>query len=403
LKPVRVMALLLMTTVSAAGMIAPGSASSAVTTTDSVASGQGSAAYPTAPTDLHITDSAQQTSLTAAWRAVTGASGYRVGRNGTALTDTPQTTYTWTGLTCATTYTLSVQPETSSKDTSGRVATVSGTTAACSPAKGGTSGSVVFAGDFENGSISRWQSTALGGAQCLNYGVSSDSGIARGSFYSVTDIYAKGRSSGRFDLPAAGVNNACELLRGRTIAFDDEWYSVEVRFPNDWREPSPAGWGMSLAQLNFENIWGSPLSLSAHANSVDLILNSGLCKSFNSRSPSCQYSSGIDGNVPRQHILPSSAFSTGVWHQFLIHVKWTNGNDGVVEGFHRLRSEATWTQTANITGYPTLQRTSTFTPTAADRTVDKIGAYRGAATFPLSIWQDSFCQATSRAAAEACF
>jgi hypothetical protein len=95
-------------------------------------------------------------------------------------------------------------------------------------------------------------------------------------------------------------------------------------------------------------------------------------------------------------------FFHGVWHQFLIHVKWTNGNDGVAQGFHRLRGEATWTQTANITGYPTLQRTSTFTPTAADRTVDKIGACRGAANFPLSIRQDSFSQTTSRATAEPC-
>ncbi len=261
------------------------------------------------------------------------------------------------------------------------------------------SGSVVFNGTFRDGTISQWEATSWGGAQCSNYGVASDANVARGTLSVVPDAVVSGSYTGRFDLPAAGTRTACELLRGRTIAMDDEWYSMEVRFPSDWKEPSPAGWGMSLAQLNFEDIWGTPLGVAAHGNSVSLTLNSGLCQ----RDTLCQYSSGIQGNVPGQDIIPASSFATGVWHQLLIHVKWTNGNDGVVEGFHRLRGETNWIRTVSYSGYPTLQRTSTFTPTAAERTVDKIGAYRGAASFPLTVWQDSFCQATSMAAAESCF
>jgi hypothetical protein len=200
-----------------------------------------------------------------------------------------------------------------------------------------------------------------------------------------------------------GRNNSCELLRGRTIGMDDEWYSLEIRLPGDWQEPSPAGWGMSLAQLNFENIWSSPVSVIAHGNYVDLVLNAGLCTGLKSGNPGCQYTSGMGGNVPRQQLIPTWAFSTRTWHQLLIHVKWTNGGDGVVEGFHRLRGETTWTKTAMLSGYPTLQRTGDYTPVASDPTVDKIGAYRGMASFPLSIWQDNFCQATSMAAAESCF
>ena len=382
---------------------------SAVAVVNAVASGQ--QVYPNAPTDLHLTASSlktsqqtgQQTGLTAAWTAVSGASGYRVGRNGVALTDTVQTTYTWLGLTCGTTYSLTVQPETSSSDTKGKVAALSATTASCGSSGGGGGGSPVFKGDFEGGNISPWQSTPLGGAQCLNYGVPSDSNETRGNLFVVTDTVAGGNYAGRFDLPAASKNNACELLRGRTVAMDDEWYSMDVRFPGDWQEPSPAGWGMSLAQFNFENIWGTPLSVSAHANYVGLTLNAGLCTPVTSSKPSCQYSSGIGGNVASQSIIPSSDFSTGIWHQLLIHVKWTNGGDGIVEGFHRLRGQTAWTQTVKFIGYPTLQRTATFTPTASDVTVDKIGAYRGAASFPLSVWQDNFCQATSRADAESCF
>ena len=371
----------------------------------------GQQTYPNAPIDLRVTDSSQQTTLTAAWTAVIGAAGYRIGRNGMALADSDRTANTWTGLTCGTTYTLSVQPERSTGDTGGRVATVSGTTASCNgpppppppPPPPAPFGPITFTGDFETGDISPWQSTPWGGAQCLNYGVASNPDIARGNLYVVTDTVAGGTYSGRFDLPASPTRNACELLRGRTIAMDDEWYSMEIRLPSDWQEPSPAGWGLSLAQLNFQNIWGTPVSVIAHSNYVDLILNAGLCVDAKSGNPSCQYSSGIGGNLPSQHVIPTTAFSTGSWHQLLIHVKWTNGNDGVLEGFHRLRGETTWTRTAALSGFPTLQRTSTYTPVASDRTVDKIGAYRGRASFPLSIWQNNFCQATSMAAAEGCF
>ena len=277
----------------------------------------GQLTYPDAPRDLRVTDSSQQTTLTAAWTAVRGASGYRVGRNGMALTDTDRTTYTWTGLTCATVYTLSVQPETSARDTNGRVVTVTATTAACSsppavvspapppppppppppsPSPSPAPQPVAFRGDFETANIAPWQATTWGGAQCVNYGVPS----RVGTLHVVDDTVAKGSYSARFDLPAADTTNSCELLRGRTIAMDDEWYSMEIRLPSDWQEPSPTGWGLSLAQLNFQNIWGTPVSVIAHSNYVDLVLNAGLCVDFRSGNPSCENSSGIGGNLRRR-------------------------------------------------------------------------------------------------------
>jgi hypothetical protein len=389
---------------------------SAVTVSNSAAPANGQQTYPNAPTDLHVTDSSQQTTLTAAWTAVSGAAGYRVGRNGTPLTDTGQTTYTWKGLACGTTYALSVQPEKSPKDTGGRIATISGSTAACAASSGavessgspggggaGTSAANAFVGNFETGNVKPWQATRLGGVQCLNYGLASNSDAARGTLSVVNDHVAGGAYSGRFDLPPASTPGACELLRGRTIGMGDEWYSMEVRFPDNWQEPSKAGWGMAIAQLNFENVWGFPVGVIAHADSVDLVLQSGLCNSYKSGSPGCQFSSGIQGNVPRQHIIPPADFSTSTWHQLLIHVKWTNGNDGVIEGFHRVRGQTAWIPTVSYRGYPTLQRTSTYTPVASDRTTDKIGAYRGPSDFPISIWQDNFCQASTMELAETCF
>ena len=133
--------------------------------------------YPNAPTDLLVTAS-QQTSITAAWTAVGGASAYRISRDGVALVDTSHTTYTWTGLTCGTTYRIGVQPEQSSKDASGNIATTIGITASCGMSTSedtftvasGTGGSVVFKGEFQDGKIAQWLATPWGAAQCSNYG-----------------------------------------------------------------------------------------------------------------------------------------------------------------------------------------------------------------------------------------
>ena len=73
-----------------------------------------------------------------------------------------------------------------------------------------------------------------------------------------SEIVGQGRHAARFDLPAAAnAYTACETLDKRLIDLgSDDYYGLMVRFPDDWREPSPVGWGLSLAQFNFESIWG---------------------------------------------------------------------------------------------------------------------------------------------------
>ena len=58
-------------------------------------------------------------------------------------------------------------------------------------------------------------------------------------------------------------------------------------------------------------------------------------------------------------------------------------------------------KTVTLSGYPTVQWTAGegFSKLAGDVTADKIGAYRGPASFPLTIWQDGFVRTTSFAAA----
>jgi Polysaccharide lyase len=262
-------------------------------------------------------------------------------------------------------------------------------------------GAVVFSGDFETGDPSQW----TWGAQCANGGVPSSGSFARGTIIVQSETVAQGRYGARFDLPAATTANACEVLRQRTLDLDEEWYALEFRLPLDWQEPSPTGWGMEIAQLNFQNIWGPPVGLYAHADGVRLILSSGLCRPAGTPyppGPGCTNNSGPGGNLAPMYVIPTAP-ELGVWHQVLVHVKWAKDNSGLLQVFHRKRGESAWEQQVTLSGKPTVQWTTTLPPDPANWTADKIGAYRGQSTAPLSVWHDNFCIATTRALAESCF
>src|SRR5205823_3243322 len=100
-------------------------------------------------------------------------------------------------------------------------------------------------------------------------------------------------------------------------------------------------------------------------------------------------------------IAPPGTHLAGTWQQFVVHAHWAGDSSGLAQGWWR-PPNGTWRQTVNFHGYPTVQWSSTQRVGAAFRTADKIGAYRGASTFPISVWQDGFCVATSFSSAAAC-
>jgi hypothetical protein len=88
------------------------------------------------------------------------------------------------------------------------------------------------------------------------------------------------------------------------------------------------------------------------------------------------------------------------WHQLIVHIRWTTRRNGIIEVWHRLKGRRAWNKTATLRGYPTVQWTDEEGPKAiASQTSDKIGAYRGHSTFPLTVWHDGFVRTTSFASA----
>jgi hypothetical protein len=257
------------------------------------------------------------------------------------------------------------------------------------------SGAVLYRGSFETGGIRPW------GAQCANTS-SARMLFTRGTITVQSDIVGEGAYAARIDLPAApNDGTACEALTSRTTDVgSDDYYGLMVRFPPVWREPSPGAWGLAIAQLNYQGIWGSPVMLVAHADHVAMVLQSGLCRPVGTPHAGCAYSSGLGGNVKPMVAVPAP-MALGAWHQLVLRFRWATDSSGVIEVWHRLNGNATWKKTVSVRGYPTVQWTADSGPQAIARsgTTDKIGAYRARADFPLTVWHDGFVRTRSFASA----
>jgi hypothetical protein len=300
-------------------------------------------------------------------------------------TTTPSTTSTWATTTTTT-------PSTTSTATTTTTPTATTTTTT-------TSTPSLFSGNWDTGSTSQWSN----GTQCA--GDNINNGIARGTYSIVASPVAQGTFSANFALPAATVANACEAVQVRTLSTGtDDYYALDLMFPTNWQEPSPAGWGMAVAQFNYENIGiGPPVGLLAYSGKLAIVVLSG---HVTNNIPA--YSSGPDSNgnvhcaTATCQVIPQGQMTLGVWHQVIVHIHWAADSSGSVETWWKRKGETSWNQQARLSGYPTVQWTSASPFAASYATTDKIGAYRGAASFPLSIRNDGFCRATTFAAAAAC-
>jgi Polysaccharide lyase len=320
--------------------------------------------------------------------------------NAASVTSSSTTTTATTTVSTAQSTTTTTPKATTITTTTPTTTTATTTTAGTTTTAQATAGTVLFNGNFETGNYSQW----TWNAQCANTGTASDSTTTRGYFYAVSDIAAQGSYAGRFDLPADSTKKTgCEVLRQRTLRLNtDEFYALDVRFPTNWVEPDvgagSGGWGLTFAQFNFQNIWAGPLQLVAHADNIRVILQTGACV-FGS---GCAYTSGNGGTVPIAYAVPPGQLTLGVWHQFVIHVRWAADSSGIVEVWHRQKGSSGWTRTAAYSNYPTVQWSPGGSPDTNQATADKEGAYRGPSSAALSIWHDGFCVATTFTAAESC-
>jgi hypothetical protein len=258
-------------------------------------------------------------------------------------------------------------------------------------------GSIIYRENWERGGLD----TSQWGAQCNNLTQTSS---RRGSFTANQNVVAQGRWAARFDLPADPTKaTACEVIHNRTLDLDtDDYYALDVFFPTNWREPGnmpKAFWGVAIAQLNYQMIHGGPLILAAHRNYVNLVVSTGY---FNGSTLRWYSGNGIArGNLPSMYAIPRP-LKLGVWHQLIVHVRWSSGMDGAIDVWHRTRGQRRWDKTVRFRARPTVQWSAANPASTSMRTWDKIGAYRGQSSFPISFWNDGFCRASTFRAAKSC-
>jgi len=196
---------------------------------------------------------------------------------------------------------------------------------------------------------------------------------------------------------------ACEVVRPTPLGVGtDAYYGLSFYLPPDWHSEANGGgsfWGIAIAQLHFQNIWGSPIELELHGTHLTLALETGACNSHLTRNPGCRWRSNADAphgsatNLPGLYAIPRPLLD-GMWHEVIMRVRWAADSSGAIQVWTRSQQATGWTQTVHFTGFPTVQwdRTRGCCETTA---ADKIGAYRGVSATPVAVWLGGIVVGTS--------
>ena len=129
---------------------------------------------------------------------------------------------------------------------------------------------------------------------------------------------------------------------------DDYYYAFSTLFPTDW--VAPYSWGIFL-QWHARLGTPPPVSFNARADSAYVHVRGG-------DTDENAYRFEYDKLV---QVLPT--LSKGTWNDFVAHIRWSSGSDGLVEVWHRVAGQSGFTKILTLTNIGTLQRTSRGTAT----------------------------------------
>jgi len=167
-------------------------------------------------------------------------------------------------------------------------------------------------------------------------------------------------------------------------------------------------WGTTLAQLNYQGIWGPPEGLFAvnsttlgegrRPNAVIMVVAERLsatrctARARAAETVASVYQSTL--SMPAQYAVPPGQLTFGVWHELVCHIHFAVDSSGVFECWHKLKGQTAWTKTGAYTGYPTVQWTSTPKLPDEDRRQDRRPTGPATRT-PWTQYEDGFRAGTS--------
>ncbi len=127
---------------------------------------------------------------------------------------------------------------------------------------------------------------------------------------------------------------------------DEYWYAWSTFFPDDWQAPND--WLLIIDwHATYANVC-QPLQLEIdNDNAITAHMLAGDVTGYDCYDGS--------GSALNQSELIVGQITTGEWNDFIIHVKWSVYEDGLVEIWHKLESETDFAPVLRWDGVPTLQ------------------------------------------------
>ena len=125
---------------------------------------------------------------------------------------------------------------------------------------------------------------------------------------------------------------------------DEFYYGWSTYIPNGWQ--TPTGW-CTIAQWHTRAATFSPIAIFIGTdNSIGLNIYSGLVT-----MPATWYA-----NYSYRATFPLvKNFAKNAWHDFVVHIKFTPNNAGLVQVWHKMQWEKNWVMVMSKANIPTMQ------------------------------------------------
>ena len=245
----------------------------------------------------------------------------------------------------------------------------------------------IFMGGFETGDESQW-----GG---LHYNEKLDKSR---QFSVVTSPVRQGKFAAKFI-----VNNGDEFRQTggersdlmRSPLFDEKdgdeyWYAWSTFFPEDWQAPQDwfifADW-----HSRYDDVCQLLQLEVTTENSLLVKVLTGDIFGYK-----CFEGSGTAFSTSKVIV---KSLSTGLWNDFVIHVKWAATSTGIIEIFHKTEDLEDFNKVLSLKGIPTLQyRLDSNSPASP---YFKLAHYRSSVnTHKSTLYHDGFRQGRTRQSIE---
>lgn len=194
--------------------------------------------------------------------------------------------------------------------------------------------------------------------------------------------------------PAGYPLTACDLETPSTPlgVGTTEYVGLAFYIPPGFEIPNTAFDGANLYELRFQNIYGAPVTLQLHDNSVVLALETGACQPYTTPDPGCAYRSNAGAApckipgvncLPGLYAIPPGKLVDGAWNEIVLHANWESTPTGYLHAYYRTRG-GRWTSSAVAQDLPTVQYAA-GSPCCEQSALDELELYTAALTAPLTV------------------